>query len=161
MTPKAIPQFGELLPGTDYVLRPGGYAIVAGAEGMIAVASTRRGFFLPGGGQEEGESPEEAAVREVHEECGLRIRIVQCLGVADQLALADNETCYYRKRCTFFTAELLHQDGPGEPDHHLVWLVPEAAQAHLAHESQRWAVAEAYGLALADLKSGLQDVGEE
>ena len=138
-----ILQFGEPLADTEYVLRPGGYAIVRGPGGAIAVASTPRGYFLPGGGQEEEESPEEAAVREVYEECGLRIRIVRCIGVADQLALAEDETCYYRKRCTFFVAELLQQDGPGEPDHHLVWLAAEAAQAQLKHESQRWAVAEA------------------
>jgi 8-oxo-dGTP diphosphatase len=138
-----ILQFGEPVPGTEYVFRPGGYAIVEGPGAMIAVASTSRGYFLPGGGQDKDESPEEAAVREAYEECGLRIRILRRIGVADELVYALDEATYFRKRCTFFTAELLQQDGPGEADHHLVWIASDVARAQLEHGSQRWAVAEA------------------
>jgi 8-oxo-dGTP diphosphatase len=133
-----IPEFGSADAGATYVLRPGGYAVLFNASGAVAVVSTPLGLALPGGGQDEGEAPEDAAVRETREECGLHIRLGKCLGVADEL------TAHYRKRCTFFLAEVVAEGvGPGEPDHVLVWLSPEDAVARLLHGSQRWAVAEA------------------
>jgi 8-oxo-dGTP diphosphatase len=143
LTPTIL-QFGEAVTGIEYALRPGGYSIVKGPGGTIAVASTSRGYFLPGGGQNGDESPEAAAVREATEECGLRIRILRCLGVADELVYALDEETYFRKRCTFFTAELVRQEGCGEADHHLVWITADVARAQLEHGSQRWAVAEAF-----------------
>jgi 8-oxo-dGTP pyrophosphatase MutT (NUDIX family) len=98
---------------------------------------------LLGGGQEEGESPEDAALREAEEECGLRIVLGRCLGVADELVFAAEERTHYRKRCTFFLAEVSGSSGLGEPDHELRWLSPREAVTLLPHESQRWAVAEA------------------
>ncbi len=142
LTPTIL-QFGEPVAGIGYALRPGGYAIIEGPGATIAVVSTSRGYFLPGGGQDEDESPAEAAVREAYEECGLRIRILRCIGVADEFVYALDEARYFRKRCTFFTAELLRQNGPGEADHHLVWIAADVARVQLEHGSQRWAVDEA------------------
>jgi 8-oxo-dGTP diphosphatase len=142
--PPPILQFGAPVPGIEYVFRPGGYVVVEGPRATVAVASTSRGYFLPGGGQEPGESPEEAAVREAFEECGLRIRILRYLGVADELAYALDEETYFRKRCSFFAAELVRHDGRGEADHHLVWIAPDVACVQLEHGSQRWAVNEAF-----------------
>lgn len=144
--PPTILEFGVAVAGIEYVFRPGGYAVVAGPDGTVAVASTSRGIFLPGGGQEPGESLEEAAVREAFEECGLRIRIRHCLGVADELAYALDEQTYFRKRCSFFAAELVGRDGRGEADHHLLWMAADVAIVQLEHGSQRWAVTEAFRL---------------
>lgn len=36
-------------------------------------------YVFPGGGIEEGESPEEAAVREAYEELGLNVKVKECL----------------------------------------------------------------------------------
>jgi len=144
--PPTILEFGVAVRGIEYAFRPGGYVVVEGPGATVAVASTSRGYFLPGGGQEPGESPEEAAVREAFEECGLRIRIRRCLGVADELVYALDEETYFRKRCSFFTAELMGEDGRGEADHHLVWIAPDVACVQLEHGSQRWAVSEAFRL---------------
>jgi len=139
-------EFGELVAGATYFRRPGGYAIICNAAGEVAVVSARQGLFLPGGGQEDAETPEQAAVREVHEECGLLIRLRSYVGTADELVFAANEATYYRKRCAFFSAEVVHQEGRSEVDHELIWMVPEKAATRLRHESQRWAVSEAYRL---------------
>jgi 8-oxo-dGTP diphosphatase len=125
-----------------YVLRPGGYAVIFSGGGEVAVASTPAGLILPGGGQEPGESAEAAAVREALEECGLRIALGRRVGVADELVFAADEGTHYRKRCTFFLAEVVGKAGDGEPDHALLWLSPTDAAARLAHEGQRWAVSE-------------------
>lgn len=144
-----IPEFGIAASGAEYVLRPGGYAVIFNGAGAVAVVSTSRGLFLPGGGQEISESPEEAAIREAREECGARISLGGRIGVADELVFAAGEGAHYRKRCVFFFAEIVEALGAGEPDHELVWLVPDAATRELRHESQRWAVSEACRLCAA------------
>jgi putative acetyltransferase len=140
----AIPEFGALDAQAVYVLRPGGYVVLFNAAGKVAAVSTPLGLALPGGGQEQGEPPEDAAIREVEEECGLRITLGQRIGIADELVFAADERTHYRKRCTFFLAEVVGRTGTGEPVHELVWLSGPDAVARLLHESQRWAVSEAW-----------------
>ena len=135
-----VRSFGEVVPGARYVLRPGGYVVVRGAEGRVAVVATRGGLYLPGGGQEPGEEPAAAAVREAHEECGLRVRPVERLGTADEFLFAREEATHFQKRCAFFRAELLGAEGAGEPDHELCWMRPEEARVRLRSPSQRWAL---------------------
>jgi len=141
-TVEGIPEFGEAVPGADYILRPGGYIIVRNSHGEIAVISTPQGFFLPGGGQDGVETPAQAAVREAVEECGLHVKVSRQLGRADELVFAASEGKYYRKRCAFFSAELVGCDECGEADHQLVWITAEEAATRLRHKSQAWAVSE-------------------
>jgi 8-oxo-dGTP diphosphatase len=143
----SVPQFGISHPTARYILRPGGYAIITRSPHEIAVLQTPRGQYLPGGGQNENESPQDAAIREALEECGLHIRISSEIGVADQLVYAADEKIYFRKRCTFFKATLASEDrNDGEPGTILIWTTPEAAAQNLLHESQRWAVVQAFSL---------------
>ena len=135
-----IPEFGASVSGVDYILRPGGYLIVRNSQGEIAVVSTPQGFFLPGGGQNNRESPAQAALREANEECGLRVELGEMLGMADELVFAAAETKYYRKRCVFFSAEFVRCEDDGEDDHQLIWLKSEEAVTLLSHKSQAWAV---------------------
>jgi 8-oxo-dGTP diphosphatase len=138
----AIPEFGKVVPGKDYVLRPGGYGVVRDAAGLVAVVATSRGAFLLGGGQEGGETPRQALIREAREECGCTLGIGERMAVADEMLFAKAEMAYLRKRCTFFTATILTHDAAlaTEPDHVLVWLPLEDALGRLIHESHRWAV---------------------
>ena len=70
MLPVDSPEFGTRKPGVSYVPRPGSYAIVFDTDGRVALLETPRGHYLPGGGIDFGESPLQALVREVSEECG-------------------------------------------------------------------------------------------
>jgi 8-oxo-dGTP diphosphatase len=140
-----IPLFGEEDPGTEYVLRPGGYAVILDARGMLAVVATDEGLHLPGGGQEAGETPEAATVREVAEETGLEVALEGMIGVADELAFAPAKKVHYRKRCSFFRATVTATGEPTETDHELKWMETAAALRELHHEVQRWAVRKALG----------------
>jgi len=138
-----IRQFGVVDPSAAYVLRPGGYAVIVRSSGDVALLSVKGNCYLPGGGQEDGEDAEAAAVREALEECGARIRIIDRIGMADELVFAAGEQTHFRKRCTFFRAELLTEVlSGGESDHSLIWVSPEQAVSLLRHGSQKWAVAE-------------------
>jgi 8-oxo-dGTP pyrophosphatase MutT (NUDIX family) len=101
-----IPEFGSAVPRQKYVLRPGSYGVISDSTGAIAVVLTPLGVFLPGGGQESDESTEAALIREVAEECGLAIKVVGLVGVADELVCSQAERSYFRKRCSFFTAQV-------------------------------------------------------
>lgn len=135
-----ISEFGQATSGAHYILRPGGYLIVRNSLGEIACVSTSRGFFLPGGGQKGEESPEQAAVRETFEECGLLVKVISEVFKADELVFDPLENAYYRKRCVFFSAELLGCEEASEVDHQLVWLTQQDAIDQLSHRSQAWAV---------------------
>jgi 8-oxo-dGTP diphosphatase len=138
-----IPEFGAFDPDVEYVPRPGGYAVIFRPTGEVAVVSTPAVLALPGGGQEPGESPEAAAVREARDECGLRIELGPLIGVADELVFADEEGKHYRKRCAFFFGRVVGRADAKETDHELLWLSPRDAMTRLAWGSQRWAVSEA------------------
>lgn len=112
-------------------------------DGMVGVVSALSGLVLIGGGQGHGESPEDAALREAMEECGLRIALGGCLGIGDELVFAADERTHYRKRCTFFVGQVMEKVRPGEADHQFIWLPPADAIAGLRHGSQRWAVERA------------------
>jgi 8-oxo-dGTP diphosphatase len=68
----------------DHDTRVGGYAVLIDDADRILLALWNEGttpaWTVPGGGVEAGESPEQAAVREVREETGYDIELVRLLG---------------------------------------------------------------------------------
>jgi 8-oxo-dGTP pyrophosphatase MutT (NUDIX family) len=136
----AFPEFGKRVEGVSYTLRPGAYALIVDEAGRIAAVTTAKGTYLPGGGQEAGESPIDALKREVLEECGLTIEVGRPIGVADEFVFAKDECQHFCKRCSFYFAVVEAKGSPVEPDHQLIWLAPDEAMANLQHDSHRWAV---------------------
>jgi len=137
------PAFGEREAGRSYVDRPSAYVVLVDDDGRVAVVSTPQGVHLPGGGQHAGESPERAVLREVMEECASPAGVTGTLGRASEFCYAEEEDTYFAKRSTFFTGRVLGVQGVPEPDHELLWLAPDAAEARLRLGSHAWAVARA------------------
>ncbi|MFA5992357.1 MAG: NUDIX domain-containing protein [Candidatus Pacearchaeota archaeon] len=65
-------------------IRRKGVAIVETPRGILMVAGKDRKFTLPGGGANNGENREVAAIRELYEETGLRTKsskyLFSCIG---------------------------------------------------------------------------------
>jgi 8-oxo-dGTP diphosphatase len=140
-----IPEFGSRIEGASYTLRPGAYAIIHNDAGEVAVIQTPAGLYLPGGGIEGRESPEEALLRETLEECGMVVRIERRLGMADQLISLTARQVFICKRGTYYIGSVAgwNHEAVCEADHELIWLAPEEAAERLVHESQRYMVVEA------------------
>ena len=70
--------------GFEHDVRIGAYAVVVDAEDRVLLArwneAATPAWTLPGGGAEEGETPERTALREVCEETGYEVELVRLLG---------------------------------------------------------------------------------
>jgi 8-oxo-dGTP diphosphatase len=138
----SVPTFGAEAALHPRIVRPSAYGLIRNEAGLLALARTPEGVFLPGGGIEGGESPAEAVVREAMEECGLVVRPGAWTRRAVDFVTSAKERTHFEKRCTFVAAEL-EAIGPseGEPDHELQWAEPAVAQELVSHPSHRWAIA--------------------
>ena len=139
-------EFGERDPTASYVVRPGAYAVMQDREGRIGIVVTPTGAFLPGGGQDPGESLEQTLIREVREECALDVVVIEELGSAIQLVYSAREETHFQKECTFFRVAIAATlEADSEPDHELHWVEPAQAIEMLAHASniravEQWAL---------------------
>lgn len=114
--------------------REGSYAIILSPEGLLLTVRGRRGYFLPGGGVDEGEAPEETLHRELMEECGLAITGLEWLTEAQQYYVVDGEPIVMHAR--FWRASADRVLGPGEDD--WAWLPPQETRGrffHACHEA--------------------------
>jgi 8-oxo-dGTP diphosphatase len=135
-----IPVFGTRVEGQTYLHRPSAYALVRNARGEFAVARTPVAHYLPGGGIDPGETPEQAVVREGREECGFVLQPRDLLARAIEICYSAEEKQYFEKDSFFIEADVVGHAAQTELDHELLWLKAEDAIAKLSHESHRWAI---------------------
>ncbi len=134
-----IPIFGSPLSGLAYKDRPGAYALIQNERSEIAVVKTAVGYYLPGGGIEEGETAEGALARECWEECGFGIRVQRKCGSAVQYIVAPEGP--FRIIGDFFavTVEGAHS-AQTRGEHELLWLWPENAALNMQRPFEAWAI---------------------
>jgi 8-oxo-dGTP pyrophosphatase MutT (NUDIX family) len=135
-----VPVFGAPFGNEVPIARPSAYALVYDDHGRVAIVHAREGILLPGGGIDPGETPEEAAVRETREECGLQVRVVGRRGAAVQFTHARATSNCFEKRSTFVEAAVVSTVSGTRAEHHWQWLSPAAARWALTYESHRWAL---------------------
>ena len=136
-----IPKFGTKQDGTDYIDRPGVYAVIQNHAGRVAIIKTNRGYFLPGGGIDFNESDIDALQREIFEEIGYQVTVLEKLGEAVEYIQAYSDEKNYRIHSKFYRAQLDAKKAEGvEKDHRLVWLLQENARKLLVRQSQTWAI---------------------
>jgi 8-oxo-dGTP diphosphatase len=136
----SLPIFGNRVEGRTYVRRPSAYALIQNDDDELAVVRTPQGYFLPGGGMDPGETPEQTVEREAREECGFIVRPRAVVGRAVQFVYSFEEEEYFEKICEFVEAELIGATDKSEDDHELHWLSIAQALDSLSHESHRWAL---------------------
>ena len=108
------------------------------------VEPTRSYWTLPGGGVEAGETPAEAAVREVREETGLRVRAVRRLweGTYGNGHRTSPEYCY-----------LVEPEAESQ-EYHIISLGHDPEEEHLAADQR--VLQDVYWVSLTDLKGDAQ-----
>ena len=129
--------FGTQVDGHTYHARRAVYAVIPDREGRVAVVRSRGNLFLPGGGIEAGESPEQALVREVEEECAQRLHSAKKIGEALQYFYASSDDTYFAMHAAFYAGTFLGQT-PGQAEYPIVWVFPDD-QTPFFHASHVWA----------------------
>ena len=133
-----MPTFGTRTNGCPYIERPSAYAIVRNASACVALVRTPKGAYLPGGGIEAGETPEQAICREGIEEAGLILAPRSQLGRAIEIVYSAEENTCFEKQCVFIEADVVGQTASHESDHQLIWVDLDQAIRILSPESHRW-----------------------
>jgi 8-oxo-dGTP pyrophosphatase MutT (NUDIX family) len=93
--------------------------IIEGGRLLVTKNRDREGafYFLPGGGQETGETLREALVRECFEEAGTRVEVGDLLFVREYIAahheFADSERDVHQVELMFACRRLDEEDPPG------------------------------------------------
>ncbi len=139
----------------------------AGAGYEVAVIRLKRGevFALPKGLVDEGETPEEAALREVREETGMEGELVAPLGYIRYYYYSREEDTRYFKLVHFF---LIRYRAGSEEEHDwevegVEWLPLEEALRSLSYKGERdvlrraWEYLEGDGAAVRAAPGGDRD----
>lgn len=138
-----IPQFGRPRPGRDHKPRPGAYGVVFDAEGRLLVVEEFARLYLPGGGLDPGETPEQALHREFEEETGYTVVIERVIGEAREYVADETPgvTNAFNKHCYLYAVRLTGGSGvPTIDTNKPSWVAVEDALANLSNEAHRWAV---------------------
>jgi len=127
--------FGTPVEGETVTPRRAAYAVIAGPHDAVAVVDTRGGLFLPGGGSDTGETPEQTARRECLEELAREVRFTGGMREALQHFSVDGR--HFRMEAAFLEAQFVGEPH-GHGEHELRWATARDA-SRFFHRSHAWA----------------------
>lgn len=134
---ETTPEYGSPINGVTYSERPSAYALILNSNKELAMLKTQRGYYLPGGGIEAGETPVEALEREVIEETGYLLSIHRSLGRANQFIYSRSRAAHWKKIGHFYMATLVKKiSTPIETDQELIFMPINNAVEFLTQEFQ-------------------------
>ncbi len=123
-----------------YLDRYGAY-LIAIEHDKLAVVKTPKGYFLPGGGMENGESDIQCIQRECMEEIGCDVQVQNFVCSAEKF-VQHPTLGYFHPIQRFYCGTVgKKQQLSKEIDHCFEWLDCEKAQKTLFVDMQKWAVA--------------------
>lgn len=136
--------FGAPINGIDYIKRLCAYGVILNEKNQVALALCNGDYFLPGGGIEGDESPQECIARECIEELALGVKATDFICNGDLYSQSFKTGKFYHSIGQFYITKLIKQmNQPSEEDHVLVWMDAEDAISKLQLPSQSWAVSVA------------------
>lgn len=114
-----------------------GGIVVRDGQVLVTQHSGHKGWDFPKGHIEEGESAEQAAIREVEEETGVKAEIIEKVGQTEYFYSEDGEKMF--KTVTFF---LMRYVGEGEATtawetSDMAWLSPEEVEEKLTFKDTK------------------------
>jgi 8-oxo-dGTP pyrophosphatase MutT (NUDIX family) len=127
--------FGTPVEGEPVTPHRAAYALIVGPHDSVAVVDTRLGLFLPGGGSDPGETPEQTARRECLEELAREIRFTGATREALQHFSVDGR--HFRMQAVFLEAQFVSEPH-GDGEHQLRWASARDA-GRFFHRSHAWA----------------------
>lgn len=125
--------------GVEYVHRKGAYLIPV-KDHCIGIVQTPKGYFLLGGGMDNGETDTMCIMRECMEETGYSVLIKKKICSAETYA-KHPVIGYFHPIQTYYLGELLEQkQAPVESDHKLIWMDYDSLRDRMFLEMQNWAL---------------------
>jgi 8-oxo-dGTP diphosphatase len=104
--------FGDPAPEPkEYTVRPTSKGFVFDDEGRVCLLNVGSLFGLPGGGIEEGETPEQAFIRECKEEIGCFVEIISSVGTVLQTKAKQAK----KYEIHYFVGKVIGEKGKPEP----------------------------------------------